>query len=46
MELAVRPPWRGRGIARRLHDVLLEGSAAERVILNVHPDSNLHRPRT
>jgi ribosomal protein S18 acetylase RimI-like enzyme len=39
VELAVRPPWRGRGTARRLHDVLLEGRAAERVILNVHPDS-------
>jgi ribosomal protein S18 acetylase RimI-like enzyme len=39
VELAVRPPWRGCGTARRLHDVLLEGRAAERVILNVHPDS-------
>ncbi|MFE1953382.1 GNAT family N-acetyltransferase [Streptomyces sp. NPDC059524] len=36
MELAVRAPWRGRGIARRLHDTLLTGITAERVLLNVH----------
>ncbi|MFD7168968.1 GNAT family N-acetyltransferase [Streptomyces violascens] len=37
--LAVRAPWRGQGIARRLHDAVLNGSEAERVLLNVHPDS-------
>ncbi|MGW1195319.1 GNAT family N-acetyltransferase [Streptomyces sp. NPDC002536] len=39
MELAVRAPWRGQGIARRLHNTLLDGVEAERVLLNVHPDS-------
>lgn len=39
MELAVRPPWRERGIARRLHETLLQGVGAERVLLNVHPGS-------
>ncbi|MEU6482440.1 GNAT family N-acetyltransferase [Streptomyces sp. NPDC046887] len=39
MELAVRAAWRGQGIARRLHDALLEGAEAERILLNVHPDS-------
>lgn len=39
MELAVRAPWRGRGIAHRLHEAVLNGSEAERVLLNVHPDS-------
>ncbi|MFD7020047.1 GNAT family N-acetyltransferase [Streptomyces sp. NPDC059928] len=39
MELAVRGPWRGRGIARRLHETLLDGVEAERVLLNVHPES-------
>ncbi|MGP4085059.1 GNAT family N-acetyltransferase [Streptomyces sp. KR55] len=39
MELAVRGPWRGQGIARRLHETLLDGIEAERVLLNVHPDS-------
>ncbi|WP_203184146.1 GNAT family N-acetyltransferase [Streptomyces pratensis] len=38
MELAVRGPWRGQGIARRLHETLLDGIEAERVLLNVHPD--------
>ncbi|MEU7281270.1 GNAT family N-acetyltransferase [Streptomyces sp. NPDC045431] len=37
MELAVRGPWRGRGVARRLHHTLLDGLGAERVLLNVHP---------
>jgi GNAT superfamily N-acetyltransferase len=37
MELAVRGPWRGQGIARRLHERLLDGIPAERVLLNVHP---------
>lgn len=39
MELAVRTPWRGRGVARRLHKAVLIGIDAERVLLNVHPDS-------
>ncbi|KUJ65284.1 acetyltransferase [Streptomyces albus subsp. albus] len=37
MELAVRGPWRRRGIAHRLHEMLLDGVGAERVLLNVHP---------
>ncbi|MCX5011743.1 GNAT family N-acetyltransferase [Streptomyces sp. NBC_00555] len=39
MELAVRAAWRRQGIARRLHDTLLDGTEAERVLLNVHPDN-------
>ncbi|MFJ6849816.1 GNAT family N-acetyltransferase [Streptomyces sp. NPDC091271] len=39
MELAVRGPWRGQGVARRLHGTLLDGVDAERVLLNVHPGS-------
>ncbi|MFC9592279.1 GNAT family N-acetyltransferase [Streptomyces sp. NPDC056944] len=39
MELAVRGPWRGRGVARRLHETLLDGVTAERALLNVHSDS-------
>ncbi|AZM90333.1 GNAT family N-acetyltransferase [Streptomyces sp. W1SF4] len=39
MELAVRAHWRRQGIARRLHDTLLANSNAERVLLNVRPDS-------
>ncbi|MEV7197511.1 GNAT family N-acetyltransferase [Streptomyces sp. NPDC093510] len=39
MELAVCVDWRGLGIARRLHDALLDGVEAERVLLNVHPES-------
>ncbi|WP_330300236.1 GNAT family N-acetyltransferase [Streptomyces sp. NBC_00503] len=39
MELAVRGPWRGQGVARGLHETLLEGIGAERVLLNVHPVS-------
>lgn len=39
MELAVRAAWRRQGIARRLHETLLVGVEAERVLLNVHPDS-------
>ncbi|GHG75077.1 GNAT family N-acetyltransferase [Streptomyces griseocarneus] len=39
MELAVRKPWRRQGIARRLHETLLDGLEAERVLLNVHPGS-------
>ncbi|WP_329395390.1 GNAT family N-acetyltransferase [Streptomyces lydicus] len=39
MEIAVRGQWRGQGIAGRLHETLLSGTEAERVLLNVHPDS-------
>ncbi|MFW6691965.1 GNAT family N-acetyltransferase [Streptomyces sp. MAR4 CNX-425] len=39
MELAVRTSWRGQGVARRLHETLLDGIAAKRVLLNVHPGS-------
>ncbi|MFE0678067.1 GNAT family N-acetyltransferase [Streptomyces sp. NPDC058867] len=39
MEFAVREPWRGHGIARRLHAALLDQVTAERVLLNVHPES-------
>ncbi|MBT2443965.1 GNAT family N-acetyltransferase [Streptomyces sp. ISL-36] len=39
MELAVRGPWRGQGVAQRLHETLLDTIEAERVLLNVHPAS-------
>lgn len=39
MELAVRAAWRRQGVARRLHATLLAGTDAERVLLNVRPDS-------
>jgi GNAT superfamily N-acetyltransferase len=39
MELAVRGPWRRKGVARRLHDSLCNGMEAERVLLNVDPAS-------
>lgn len=39
MELAVRGPWRGQGVARRLHETLLDGVGAERVLLNVNQAS-------
>ncbi|WAZ19757.1 GNAT family N-acetyltransferase [Streptomyces cinnabarinus] len=39
MELAVLERWRGQGVARRLHERLLDGVGAERVLLNVHPES-------
>jgi ribosomal protein S18 acetylase RimI-like enzyme len=39
MELAVRGPWRGQGVARRLHRTLLDGIGAERVLLNVNQAS-------
>ncbi|WP_307813649.1 GNAT family N-acetyltransferase [Streptomyces sp. N35] len=38
IELAVRGPIRRRGIARQLHDELLAGLAAERVVLTVRPE--------
>lgn len=39
LELAVRAPWRGRGVARRLHETLLDGVGTERVLVDVHRDS-------
>ncbi|MEU8838981.1 GNAT family N-acetyltransferase [Streptomyces roseus] len=39
MELAVRAAWRRQGVACRLHEALLAPLEAERVLLNVHPDS-------
>ncbi|MBC3983491.1 GNAT family N-acetyltransferase [Streptomyces sp. AC536] len=38
MELAVRAPWRKQGVARRLHDAILDDVAEERVLLNARPD--------
>jgi ribosomal protein S18 acetylase RimI-like enzyme len=38
IELAVRKPFRRRGIARELHRRLLEGGTAERVTLLVRPE--------
>lgn len=35
----MRAAWRRQGVARRLHDTLLATVDAERVLLNVHPDS-------
>ncbi|MBB1252681.1 GNAT family N-acetyltransferase [Streptomyces alkaliterrae] len=40
LELAVRAPWRGRGVARRLHETLLADVPAERVLLNVRTDAD------
>ncbi|WP_436772540.1 N-acetyltransferase family protein [Yinghuangia sp. YIM S09857] len=39
IELAVRPPWRGRGVVRHLHDLVVDGPE-ERVILNTRPDAD------
>ncbi|MFI5759374.1 GNAT family N-acetyltransferase [Streptomyces sp. NPDC051563] len=39
VELAVRGPWRGQGVARGLHTALLDGITTERVLLNVHPEA-------
>lgn len=38
IELAVRKPWRRRGIATGLHARLLEGLEVERVTLTVRPE--------
>ncbi|PAU47987.1 acetyltransferase [Streptomyces albireticuli] len=38
-EICVRKPWRGQGVARRLHDELLDGHQEERVTLLVDPDA-------
>ncbi|MEU1667947.1 N-acetyltransferase [Streptomyces sparsogenes] len=37
-EILVRKPWRGTGVARRLHDELISGRSEERVTLLVNPD--------
>ncbi|MFI6288526.1 GNAT family N-acetyltransferase [Streptomyces sp. NPDC051018] len=38
LELAVRKPWRRRGIAAALHSALLDGLAVERITLTVRPE--------
>ncbi|HWU08105.1 MAG TPA: GNAT family N-acetyltransferase [Streptomyces sp.] len=38
LELAVRKPWRRRGVAARLHTLLLDGLPVERVTLTVRPE--------
>ncbi|MET9322020.1 GNAT family N-acetyltransferase [Streptomyces sp. NPDC003038] len=38
LELAVRKPWRRRGIAAGLHAALLDGLTVERVTLTVRPE--------
>ncbi|MFD7732419.1 GNAT family N-acetyltransferase [Kitasatospora phosalacinea] len=36
-EIGVRAPWRGTGVARRIHDALLDGRAEGRAALMVNP---------
>ncbi|MDH6129566.1 hypothetical protein [Kitasatospora sp. GP82] len=36
-ELGVRGPWRGTGVARRIHDELLAGRGEDRMTLMVNP---------
>ncbi|MFD9716808.1 GNAT family N-acetyltransferase [Streptomyces sp. NPDC059076] len=38
LELAVRKPWRRRGVAAALHTALLEGLRVDRVTLSVRPE--------
>ena len=38
-ELAVRPAWRRRGIATRLHTALTEAVTNDRVMLNSRPEA-------
>jgi ribosomal protein S18 acetylase RimI-like enzyme len=38
-ELAVRPEWQRRGVGRAVHDRLIRGLRAQRVILNCRPDA-------
>ncbi|MET9445671.1 GNAT family N-acetyltransferase [Streptomyces cinerochromogenes] len=38
LELAVRKPWRRKGVAAGLHTVLLNGLDAERITLTVRPE--------
>jgi ribosomal protein S18 acetylase RimI-like enzyme len=39
IELAVRTGWRRRGIARQLHQSVLQNASEERVLLNARPDA-------
>ncbi|SFS90872.1 Acetyltransferase (GNAT) family protein [Saccharopolyspora flava] len=39
IELLVRRPWRGHGLAARLHDLLLEDRTEQRATLTVRPDA-------
>ncbi|MFI6157752.1 GNAT family N-acetyltransferase [Kitasatospora sp. NPDC051170] len=39
-ELAVRPAWRGRGVATALHRALVEGLDNRRVMLNSRPEAS------
>ncbi len=39
IELVVRIPWRRRGVARRLHDMLLSGRREERASLTARPEA-------
>lgn len=43
--MAVRKPWRCRGIAASLHERLLDGVDAERVTLTVRPEPEAVAPR-
>ncbi len=43
-EIMVRAPWRGRGIARRLHDAFLAARAEQRGLICVEPDNEPARP--
>jgi GNAT superfamily N-acetyltransferase len=38
IELAVLASWRRRGVARQLHETLLDGQAVERVTLTMRPE--------
>ncbi|PRW62901.1 GNAT family N-acetyltransferase [Actinopolyspora mortivallis] len=40
VELLVRRPWRGSGVAARLHDLLREDRREERATLTVRPDAD------
>jgi ribosomal protein S18 acetylase RimI-like enzyme len=40
VELVVRTPWRRRGVARRMHDMLLSDRPEERATLTVRPDAD------
>jgi GNAT superfamily N-acetyltransferase len=46
IELAVRKPWRRRGIAAALHTRLLDGIDAERVTLTVRPEPEAEAARS
>ena len=38
-EIAVDPPWQGRGVGSRLHDAVLEGPPFERALLSALADN-------